>query len=278
MSTVESFLKKMNLDNHQNGKERAVDKKIRARRAVRLRQIACFFYLPYKWLVLVPLFVLATTILSVVCVLLSILVSPRTGSKYTGPLWGRLICYLTPVFLRVRGKENIDPDRSYVIVSNHQSHFDIFIVYGWLGIDFKWVMKQSIRSMPGIGIACEKMEHIFIDRTNGKKAIDSINRAGSRIRNGTSVFFFPEGTRSEAGEIAPFKKGAFKLAFALNLPILPVTINGTNRILPKKGFSVLPGKAEMIIHPPIDTAGYKSEEMPDMIQAVRSVITAAHAP
>ncbi|HKK91060.1 MAG TPA: lysophospholipid acyltransferase family protein [Desulfobacteraceae bacterium] len=278
MSTVESFLKKLNLDHRHNGKDRTMDQKIRARRAARLRQIACFLYLPYKWLVLVPVFILATTILSIVCVVLSILVSPKTGSTYTGPLWGKLICYLTPVFLRVRGKENIDQDRSYVIVSNHQSHFDIFIVYGWLGIDFKWVMKQSIRNMPGIGVACEKMEHIFIDRTNGKKAVESINRAGKSIRNGTSIFFFPEGTRSETGDIAPFKKGAFKLAFALNLPILPVTINGTNRILPKNGFSVLPGKAELIIHQPIDTAGYKSEKMPDLIQAVRSVITSAHAP
>ncbi len=74
------------------------------------------------------------------------------------------------MLVKVHGRENINPQQSYVIVSNHQSHYDVFVLYGWLGIDFKWVMKQELRKVPGLGIGCEKVGHIFIDRSNTERA------------------------------------------------------------------------------------------------------------
>ena len=93
--------------------------------------------------------------------------------------------------VNVTGRENIDPQQSYVVVANHQSLYDVFVLYGFLGIDFKWVMKQEMRSVPGLGIGCERMGHIFVDRSNVQAAMASIKAAESKIRNGTSVVFFP---------------------------------------------------------------------------------------
>jgi 1-acyl-sn-glycerol-3-phosphate acyltransferase len=168
-----------------------------------------------------------------------------------------------------------------VIVSNHQSFYDIFVLYGWIGIDFKWVMKASLRKVPFLGPACEKIEHIYIDRSNPAAAIESINMAKKRIVNGTSVIFFPEGTRSKTGELSPFKKGAFRFALDMDLPLLPITITGTKDILPAKTLDLFPGKAEMIIHPPMSIETYKDKDiqllMDDVAEVIRSALPAGYA-
>ena len=179
--------------------------------------------------------------------------------------------WLTPMPVKVTGRENIDPRQSYVVVANHQSLYDVFVLYGFLGIDFKWVMKQEMRSVPGLGIGCEKVGHIFVDRSNRQAALASIKAAESKIRNGTSVVFFPEGTRSRDGALRPFKKGAFRFALDLNLPILPVTIVGTREILPPDTVDLLPGKARLIIDEPIRVDGLDGKDIPRLMEQVRSV-------
>jgi 1-acyl-sn-glycerol-3-phosphate acyltransferase len=176
------------------------------------------------------------------------------------------------MFVKVIGVENMDKRQSYVVVSNHQSQFDIFVLYGWLGVDFKWVIKQELRKVPAIGIACEKIGHIFIDRSNRERALASLHQAKKNIVNGTSVIFFPEGTRSQDGSLGLFKKGAFKMAIDLELPILPITIVGTKEILPSNSMDLFPGKARMIIHRPIDTAGFNDGNLQNLIEATYSVI------
>ena len=86
--------------------------------------------------------------------------------------------------------------QSYVIVSNHQSQYDILLMYGWLGTDFRWVMKKELRRVPVLGLACEKLGHIYVDRSDSAAAVASLNAARKKLVNGTSVVFFPEGTRS----------------------------------------------------------------------------------
>jgi 1-acyl-sn-glycerol-3-phosphate acyltransferase len=146
--------------------------------------------------------------------------------------------------VNVTGGENIDPQQSYVVVANHQSLYDVFVLYGFLGIDFKWVMKQEMRSVPA---------------------------AESKISNGTSVVFFPEGTRSRDGALRQFKKGAFRFALDLNLPILPVTIVGTREILPSDSLDLLPGKARLIIDEPIRVDDLDGKDIPRLMEQVRGV-------
>lgn len=240
-----------------------------------LRKILLVAYQPYKWLVFGPLLVLSTLILGILTVLLAPLLGPRTVSRAFGQTWARLNGFITPMIVTVKGRENINPAQSYVIVCNHQSQYDIFVLYGWLGIDFRWVMKQELRKIPALGVACERIGHIFIDRSSHEKALASINAAKKQITGGTSVLFFPEGTRSSDGRLRPFKKGAFKMAADMGLPLLPVTIVGSRDILPNKTINLFPGWATMIIHPPIESAGYDDETLPGLMDRARKVIASA---
>ena len=228
-------------------------------------------YQPYKWLIFGPLLVCLTFILGAMVILCAALAGPRVAGVFA-VLWARLNSWATPMLVSVRGRENIDKNQSYVIVSNHQSQYDIFVLYGWLGIDFKWVMKQELRKVPALGIACERIGHIFIDRSNTAAALRSLNEAKSKIVNGTSVIFFPEGTRRRDHRLGKFKKGAFRMALDLGIPILPVTISGTRAILPTQSIDLFPGRASMTIHPPIDIAGYDTGNLKDLIERTRDII------
>ncbi len=230
-------------------------------------------YQPYKWLFFLPFIFINTLIFGVIAVLVSALINQRIGSYFGGVIWSRVNGYFTPMFVKVFGKENIDPSKSYVIISNHQSIYDIFLVYGWLGIDIKWVMKKELAKIPGVGFGSKKVGHIFLDRSNSRVAMESLNDAKRKLVNGTSVVIFPEGTRSETGQIGPFKKGAFKLAFDLGLPILPITIIGTKDILPSGTINLKPGNAKMIIHKPIDIHHYTEDQMKEIIQVTRDIIS-----
>ncbi len=236
-----------------------------------MKRMLRILYQPYKFLIVAPVVILSTIIVATITIVLAVVVGPKTASKM-GIVWSRINAWVTPMLVTVQGRENINKDISCVVVSNHQSQYDIFVLYGWLGIDFKWVMKQELRSMPGLGMACEKIGHIFIDRSNTRAALNSINAAREKIINGTSVLFFPEGTRSSSARMRPFKKGAFKFALDLGLPILPVTIKGTRHILPTHSLDLFPGRANMIIHPLVDTSIYSDETLLDLMDKVRDII------
>jgi 1-acyl-sn-glycerol-3-phosphate acyltransferase len=238
-----------------------------------MRKVLAILYQPYKWLIFFP-FLIATTLMCgfLAVFLLSVSVSPKLVSNLCGARWSRMNGFMTPMRVSVMGRENIDPTCSYVIVSNHKSHYDVFVLYGWLGIDFKWVMKQELRSVPALGVACEKLEHIYIDRSDKKTALKSLNDAKKIIKNGTSVIFFPEGTRSRTGQMGEFKKGAFVMALDLGIPILPITITGTEKILPPGTINLMPGRVVMKIHPPISVEGYTIGNVGDLMASVRAVI------
>ena len=237
-----------------------------------MRKLLYPLYLPYKWLILVPVFAASTVIFAALAIFLAIVVNPRFGSVICGTAWARLNAYLTPMLVTISGRQHVDPNQSYVIVANHQSGYDIFALYGWLGVDFKWVMKHELRKVPALGIGCEKLEHIFVDRSNTEAAIRSINSAKERIRDGTSVVFFPEGTRSATGKLLPFKKGAFRMALDLGLPILPVTLTGTDKIMPAGTLRVYPGKAGLTFHPPIPIDGCRRTDVRRLMEQAKAAI------
>lgn len=196
----------------------------------------------------------------------------RIGSYIGGVIWSKVSAFMVPMIPRIKGKENIVKNTSYIVISNHQSHFDVFLIYGWIGLDIKFVMKQELKKIPGLGIGSEKVGHIFLDRSNARAAVESLEVAKKKLVNGTSVVFFPEGTRSITGKIGKFKKGAFKLAIDLGLPILPVTVVGTKKILPANTLDLNPGYVKMIIHKPLGINGYTEENMPELMQKVKDII------
>ena len=207
-----------------------------------MKRIAFWLYQVYAWLVFVPIGLLLTLLAGWGTMLVSMIASPRIANRYVAANWGKLICWLTPVWVTVDGAENADSSKSYVVVCNHQSQYDIFLVYGWLKLDLKWVLKAELRNAPGVGIGCEKAGHIFVDRSNPEQARKAVTNALAGVRDGVGVLFFAEGTRSPDGRLRPFKKGAFRVAVSQKLPILPVTIIGTRDIQKPKSLMIFPGR------------------------------------
>lgn len=239
-----------------------------------IKKASWYLYQPYKWLFIVPVLVFSTVILSTCAILTSLILTPRLGGKFA-VMWARVNSFFTPMTVKVKGLENITKKQSYVIVANHLSLYDIYVLYGWSGIDIRWVMKQELRKVPVIGLVCAVLQHIYIDRSDPEKAIESINRAKEKIINGTSIIFFPEGSRSHDGKLQPFKKGAFRLAADLDLPVLPVTLNGTREVLGKGTLNLHPGTAEMTIHEPVYPTGIDNEAVTDLMNASRAKIAGA---
>ena len=234
-----------------------------------MKRILIYPYQLWVWLVFAPYLALSTLLFAIFAMILIPIAGPRIAGRVCGGVWSRLICYMTPVLVRKRGRENIAPKQSYVIVANHQSQYDIVVLYGWLGVDFRWVMKKELRKVPALGLASEKLGHIFIDRSNTKRAVESLEQAKRTVVDGTSVIFFPEGTRSKTGELGSFKKGAFKMACDLGLPILPVTITGTREIVQTQSLLLFPGRARLTIHPPVSSEG-KTDL--DLMREVRAIM------
>jgi 1-acyl-sn-glycerol-3-phosphate acyltransferase len=237
-----------------------------------MRRFLWILYQPYKWLIFLPLLALSTVFFVCLGILIVFLFDDKVANRTTGVWWSRFNAYATPISVTVIGKENIDRKQSYVVVPNHQSSFDIFVLYGWLGIDIKWVMKQELRKIPFFGLAGEKGGNIYIDRSNPKAAYASLEKAREKLVDGTSLIMLPEGTRSRTGQLGEFKKGAFKLALDLDIPILPVTIANTRNILPPKSFNLFPGRATMIIHKPVALSAYSSDTLDRFITDVRGII------
>lgn len=227
----------------------------------------------YKWVVLLPVVGISTISIGTACLVLCLLIPPAVAGRWCGRTWARIIAFAAFMCVTVKGVKYIEPGQSYIVAANHQSQLDILVVYGWLDLDFRWVMKKELRKIPVLGICCEKLGHIFIDRLDVSAAVAAINKAKEKISGGTSIFFFPEGTRSRDGNLLPFKKGAFKLALDLQLPILPVSIVGTHDILPAGTVCLRPGRSKLIIHPPIETTGWGTERLSELMKRTREDIS-----
>jgi len=233
------------------------------------------FYPLYQWLVYVPLIALATLVGALVAVPLALLVSPRLANLGVAVPWGRALTWLAPVGVEVDGLDAIDPEQSYVVVANHQSQFDIPVIYGWIGLDLRWVAKAELSRIPFVAAGCRAIGHIFIDRSDPAQARTAINRAVSRLKPGTGLMFFAEGTRSRTGELLPFKKGAFRVAIDQQLPVLPVTVVDTREVMPAKSLRIRPGSVRMIVHPPISTAGLAQRDAARLLRRCHEAVASA---
>ena len=170
-------------------------------------------------------------------------------------------------------KGEVDPTRSYVIVSNHQSLYDIPGLMLNLGLQFRWVIKKSFVYVPLFGWALWLTGHVFIDRSSPKKSLKSMDDAARKLRKGVSITVFPEGTRSDDGLVREFRSGGFLLAVRNNLPILPVTVNGSYKVLPnKRSMSFHPGKIQIVIGEPIETDGYTRKNLSELIERARDAV------
>ncbi len=235
-----------------------------------------YIYNIYSLCIAFPILLVATILTALVTTLGSTFGSAHFWGYYPGKIWSRTICTLLFIRVRVEGRENLDQKTSYVFVANHQGSFDIFLIYGYLGRNFKWMMKKSLRRIPFVGKACEDAGHIFVDRSGPKKVLETIRQAEKTLTHGTSVVVFPEGARTFTGHMGYFKKGAFQLASELQLPVVPLTINGSFRVLPRTGKLLHCHPMTLTIHPPIPPKGQGAEPvkatMNEAYKAVESAL------
>lgn len=186
--------------------------------------------------------------------------------------WGKTIA---GVRIETRGTERLDPRRKYVIISNHQSFYDIPALMLGLGVQFRWVIKKSFVYVPLFGWALYFCRHVFIDRSNPKKAIRAMGEAARRLPPGVSVAVFAEGTRSDDGVVREFKAGGFLMATRAELPIVPVTVNGSWRVMPdKRSLAFHPGRIQVVVGEPIETTGEGRQQLGALIARTRDAVVA----
>jgi 1-acyl-sn-glycerol-3-phosphate acyltransferase len=194
--------------------------------------------------------------------------------------WARKVVAATRMELDVRGREHLEPNKAYLVMSNHQSHYDIPVLFDVLGSNIRMVAKVELFSIPIFGPAIREAGFISIDRSNRQRAIASLEVARSVLAQGTNVWIAPEGTRSTDGKLLPFKKGGFMLALETRWPVLPITVSGTRAILPKNTALSTPNQhVTVTIHPPIDPAKYDGQPSKAartaLMGEVRAVIASA---
>jgi 1-acyl-sn-glycerol-3-phosphate acyltransferase len=186
--------------------------------------------------------------------------------------WAHNVVDNAAIELEVVGRDNLRHGETYLIMSNHQSLYDIPVLFCVVGANVRMVTKQELFSVPVFGPALEAGGFISIDRSNRNAAIRSLQQARDLLASGTHVWIAPEGTRSRTGELLPFKKGAFYLAFEAGLPILPVTVQGTRNALPAKGVRSAAGaRVRVTIHPHIDPRPYAARGRPGRNQLMAEV-------
>jgi 1-acyl-sn-glycerol-3-phosphate acyltransferase len=186
--------------------------------------------------------------------------------------WGRINMWAAGVKVRVDGLENLDRAQTYVFTANHQGWFDIFAMLGHQPMVFSWLAKEELFKIPVLGRAMYAAGYIPIDRSDSRKALVSMNNAAEKIQSGTSVFIFPEGTRSADGLMRDFKKGGFILAIKSHQPVLPVSISGSYRILRKESRMINPGTIRIVFGKPVPTEGMDLKSRDALMERVRNAI------
>ena len=188
--------------------------------------------------------------------------------------FGKSLLWVSRIKIQVQGLDNLLTDRAQLICANHQSLFDILILDSIIPLQFRFVVKKELFSVPILGLCLRYEKQIQVDRQNRRKGIESIRAAGDTINKGRSIVVFPEGTRSTDGEVKRFHKGSLLIAFNTNAPIVPVSINGSFSIMSKKSFRLRPGLVKVVIHPPIETKGLSRAEQKEMAEKVRQIVIA----
>lgn len=192
-----------------------------------------YLYRIYQLCVALPITIAATIITALTVTVGCAVGSGHFWGYYPGRWWAKVIARIFLLPVTVEGRENLEPGHSYVFVANHQGAFDIFLIYGYLGRNFKWMMKHQLRKIPFVGFACKASHQIFVDKRGPGKIRETYEQARRTLKSGMSVVVFPEGARTFTGHMGVFRKGAFMLADELQLPVVPLTINGSFNIMPR---------------------------------------------
>ena len=234
-----------------------------------MKSIIYVLYGLYQYIIVWPIMVVLTLFTAV----FTMLFVPFRNAEFVHKVqqfWSRSFYRLMFLPVTVEGLEHIQQGQSYVFVSNHQSMFDVWLIYGWLPVIFKWLMKAELRKVPFVGTACKAAGHIFVDRRNPKAAMESMEQVKKQLKDGVCTVIFPEGTRTKDGQVGRFKRGAFQIALDLQLPVVPISLSGCYNVLPKGKPFVYRRPVRMYVGEPIDITQFENNN--DAIEFVRGKV------
>jgi len=226
-----------------------------------LRNLFCIFVAAVWTTILFPVATLAMVVT----------LNPGASIWVARKWWSPVLLWAGGGRLSVQGQEHVNPKRPTIYVSNHQSTIDIPTLFMALPVDVRFVAKKQLGYVPFLGWYLHLAKFPLVDRRNRSRAIASLEEAGKRIRSGANIIVYAEGTRSEDGRILPFKKGSFALALKAGVPICPVAIEGSGKLMPKNSWNITPGEIKVKIGAPIDVTAY-GEDRERLMRDVRSVI------
>lgn len=230
-------------------------------------------------IVAIPLIYVYTMVMATISLTASFADPDGSRQHWCAHTWCRLIAATVGMRVTVHGRENLPPPGTPVVyMANHQSYMDIPVLFAFLPVQFRIIAKESLFRVPFMGWHLTRAGNIPINRSSRRDAMRSIARAAERIREGTSVVVFPEGTRSRDGVLRPFKAGSFKLAVSAGVPIVPLSIVGTCRVLARDSLIFHPGHVDMHIGAPIPTAGTNASDLDGLMSSVWSELAAPLVP
>jgi 1-acyl-sn-glycerol-3-phosphate acyltransferase len=215
---------------------------------------------------------LFTAVMAGLAVILSFLSRNEITVHKIGRFWAKHLLATANIKVTVKGFSNLNLHVPYIYMANHTSNFDIPVLQACLPVSFRWLAKVELFKIPIFGHAMKRAGYISIDRSNKESAIQSLKQAATIIKKGASVIIFPEGTRSRNQNVQPFKKGGFVLAVDSGVPIVPVILHGTWKIMPKNQMVIEPGHVSVEIKKPIESSEYSRETKDFLMEKVRNVI------
>jgi 1-acyl-sn-glycerol-3-phosphate acyltransferase len=189
--------------------------------------------------------------------------------------WSRLILKTTGVTVQVSGLERLDPSRSYVFASNHQSIYDIPILFASLPFQLRIIAKASLGKIPFMGWHLQRTGHVLVDRSRPGAGV--VKKMARLVAAGHSLIVFPEGTRSTDGSVARFKGGSFLIALEAGLPVVPISIQGSRHVMFRGRLMVCPGVVSVTVHAPIETADVPRDAVREFSARVHEVVASAAA-
>jgi len=186
--------------------------------------------------------------------------------------WSWLILKTSRVRVGVTGLERLDRSRSYVFAANHQSIYDIPIVFASLPYQLRIIAKESLGRIPFMGWHLRRAGHVLVDRSNPGAGV--VKKMAKLVADGHSLIVFPEGTRSVDGAVGRFKGGSFVIALQSALPVVPITITGSRKVMTKGEMTVRPGEVSLVVHEPIETSALARDSVRDLADRVRATVAA----
>jgi 1-acyl-sn-glycerol-3-phosphate acyltransferase len=201
-------------------------------------------------------------------------ITGRIDGLYKSAIWiARVGVRIAGVRAKTSGNQELDLSRNYIFMSNHVSNLDPPVLIPLLPFRVTVMVKKELFKLPILGPAMRIANFVPIDRSNREAAIATVREAEETVRRGLHMVVFPEGTRSRDGRLLPFKKGPFYLAMETGVPIVPITILGTEKLMPKGKALAKPGEVTIVVHPPVDPKNHPDRD--ELISVVRSAVASA---